>query len=246
MDGRAWAVAWIVAIAGCTPEPPDAERSEPALDEVAPEPVAPEPVAPVVLDSRDGARLIGRAEPLIANADPEPVFTLRGTEGVAGLEGARVLEARFVGDAVVTIDVQHVLRVHGRAVREVDRGAYGPLSIVGDTIAYVRGHAPSLEVARADVSSGEVLQLTEDMAPSWLPALSPDRESVVFVSGASGRPRLYRADGASVRALPQSERLPTARRAPRFEEELLVFEDYLGVAWLDLETGRVVRTEVAR
>lgn len=242
------------AVTGCNaddaPEPSAGARAD--LEQPEPGGPAPEdPDAPdeVVLDERaDGARLVGEPATLIPNADPEPSFLLRST-GVSfdGLDGARVLAAHFVDEAVVTIGTDHVLRVHdARGVREHDTGVYGPISVRGPEIAYVRGRAPSLEVARAHVTRGEVSQLTQDMAPAWLPALTPDGGAVVFVSGANGRPRLYRVDrGGAVVALPETSRTPSAAVAPHFDGQLLVFRDHLGVASVDLETGRVVAREGA-
>lgn len=214
-----------------------------------------EPAAPdeLVLDQRpDGARLVGHPEPRLPHADPERVVALRVLRGGdsiaeevdASLDGARVLDARFVGDAILTIGADHVMRVHrGGDATPLDTGAYGPLSVVGTRVAYARGEAPSLELARADVATLEADVLTAHMAPVWSPALSPDGRAIVFVSGVDGSPRLYRVEGdGPPRALPDVGRFPTAPTPPRFEDDLYVFEDHLGTAWVDLEAGRIVRT----
>ncbi|MDQ3034264.1 MAG: hypothetical protein M3Y87_17785 [Myxococcota bacterium] len=230
---------------------PEVAPSEGAIDE-------PRVDGQIVLDERaDGARLIGRIEPVPANADPERAVVLRvlgdgasiASDIDPALDGARILDARFAGNGVVTIGTDHTLRAHahGRAI-ELDTNAYGPLSVAGATVAYVRGHAPMLELARADVSSGTTVALTQDMSPVWSPALTPDGRSIVFVSAAEGTPRFYRIDGdGAPRALPPTTRTPGSPIGPRFETddvegELLVFDDELGTAWVDLEQGRIVRT----
>lgn len=242
------------AVTGCTADDVQegagsarADLEQPEPGESAPEdPGTPDEV--VLAERADGARLVGEPTPLIPNADPEPSFLIRPV-GVSfdGLDGARVLAAHFVDEAVVTIGADHVLRVHdARGVRELDTDAYGPISVMGPEIAYVRGRAPSLEVARAHVTRGEVSQLTQDMAPAWLPALTPDGGAVVFVSGVTGSPRLYRVDrGGAVLALPETSRTPSAAVAPHFEGQLLVFRDHLGVASIDLDTGHVDAREGA-
>ena len=231
-------------------------------DEVAVEAVAIEEgaVEEVVLDQHaDGARLVGRVEPVPPDSDADRVIVLRVVAGdgtcAPGLEGARVTDARFVGDDVVTIGADRVLRLHaqGGQVAELDTEAYEPLSVAGSQVAYVRGEMPFFEVARADVRTGVVAAVTSGMAPAWSPALTPDGSAIVFVSGAEGAPRLYRVQGSGApRALAPSARTPSSPIAPRFvtepgHGEVLVFEDEQGRVWLDLAQGQVVRTaEVAR
>src|SRR5690606_21356876 len=129
--------------AGC--EANDAGRARGELDSVAPTPSVPElPGPPVVeapldadrvLDRRaDGARIVGRLEPFPPNADPERVLVIRveGTPLAAELDGARVTDARFVGDAIVTIPPDHVRRVHTQAgATALHTDAYGPISHAG-------------------------------------------------------------------------------------------------------------------
>lgn len=264
------AAAWVALSQGCTaPEPAAssadglAERPGPlAPDAPAPEAPAPESASPIasplpelVLDRRaDGARLVGRVLPRLPNSDAELALVLHLVPGDgsialdvdASLEGARVLDAKFAGDAVVTLGADHVLRAHGAGRpggTQLDTHAYGPISVVGARVAYVRGEVPDLELARADLSSGEARTLTQNMAPTWSPALTPDGRAIVFVSAAGGSPRFYRIDGEGApRALPQTTRTPGSPVGPRFEGDLLVFEDELGTAWVDVEEGRIVRS----
>ena len=207
---------------------------------------------PLDLDQRaDGARIVGRLEPVPPNADPDRVLVIQllrdgasiAQELAPGLDGMRVVDARFVGDAVVTIGADHVLRVHaGGRTAELDSHAYEPLSVAGTAVAYVRGELPFFEVARADVATGAVVAVTQGMAPAWSPALTPDGRAIVFVSGAEGSPRFYRIDGTGTRALPPTARTPSSPIAPRFEDGLLVFHDEQGQAWVDLERGAIVRS----
>jgi hypothetical protein len=201
----------------------------------------------VLLDLRaDGAALFGRVRTPLPNADPERVVLLRSELGGApiagGLEGAAVLDARFSDEGLVVLGLDHVLRVHPPrgAPLELDAQAYGPLSVEGAFVAYVRGEMPDLEVARADARTGAVEPITQSMAPTWSPALSPDGREVVFVSGVEGAPRLYRSGGGAPRELPRTERFPTAPSAPRWRGETLFFEDERGVGAIDLAQGRLL------
>lgn len=215
-------------VAACT-APLDAPAPEAALTEER-----------VTLDDDGRARVEGRLEAVLPNTDADRVIVL---DAPAWLAGTRVLDARFVPGAVAVIGADHVLRVvaPGEAARVIDEDVYGPLTVAGERVAYVRGAPPDLELARADVRTGEAEALTESMAPVWSPALSSDGEEIVFVSGASGSPRLHRrgASGA-ITALAPSARVPSAPTAPRWAGTTLVFEDEQGVAWLDLEAGTIV------
>lgn len=201
----------------------------------------------VVLDRReDGAVLLGRLEPAPPNSDADRVLVLRGERAGQPLDpsidGARALDARFAADRIVVLGADHVLRVvHGGATVELDRAAEAPLSVVGSTVAYVRGEMPFFEVARADVVTGTARQLTQGMGPAWSPALSPDAAEIVFVSSVLGTPRLHRlrADG-SVEALPASARSPSSPIAPRWSGDRLMFTDEAGTAEIELSTGRVI------
>lgn len=200
----------------------------------------------VILDVRaDGATLFGRVVPPPPNADPDRVLVLRselaGQPIAPALEGARVLDARFAGGALVVLGTDHVLYAHeGGAVVELDAQVFGPLSAAGDRVAYVRGEMPELEVARADVRTGEAVSITQGMAPAWSPALSADGREVIFVSGVTGSPRLYRSEGGASRALPPVERFPTAPSSPRWVDDRLIFEDEQGVAAIDLREGTLL------
>lgn len=199
----------------------------------------------VELDRRpDGARLTGALAPVRPNADAERVVVLKTGGALPSLDGARVLDARFAAGGVVYVDADHVLRFHHASGSvELDRGAYGPLAVAGSEIAYVRGSAPRLELARANVTTRTAQQLTTAMAPCWSPALTPDGASVVFVSAVAGSPRLYRVDrGGTPRALGELGRIPDSPVGPRFEQGLYTFDDQLGTVWADLDTGRIVRT----
>jgi len=198
-----------------------------------------EAVAPAadetLLDRRaDGATLYGRVEAQPIDTDTPRILVLRavrqGQSLDASLDGARVLDARFAGSSIVTIGADGVLRVHAHGVTtELDRDAEPPLSVAGSVVAYARGAMPSFELASADLVTGVVRQWTDGMAPVWSPALSPDAAEIVFVSGASGAPRLYRLEqnGAPV-ALPETASFPSSLRAPRWQDATLHFEDETG------------------
>lgn len=265
MDTARWVALLALSVSlalGCESGAPHDgyERRSAELDEIVPGEVVPDEIAPdeswvvptdeLLLDERKGgARIVGRLEPYPLNADPDRVLRIQVLgpvqPGLAErLEGAQVLDARFVGDAVVTIGADHVLRVHTpEGEKALDREVAAPMSVSGTELAYVRGLPPFFELARADVASGQATQVTNGMAPAWSPAFTPDG-AIVFVSGAEGSPRLYRVDrGGEPKALPEAERTPASPIAPRFEDGLLVFEDEQGRAWLDVETGNIVRSE---
>lgn len=201
----------------------------------------------VVLDVRaDGAALFGLVLPAPVGSDPVRRLRLRSAhEGrpLAGaLEGREVLDARFAFEGLLVLHADRVLRLHGPGgAREIDAAVEGPLSVEADQVAYVRGEVPDLEVTRADLRTGAIEAVTEGLAPCGSPALSPDGRALVFVCGAEGRPRLYRADAAGLRALPFTDRFPTAASAPRWRGDTLWMEDERGVAALDVRDGSVRR-----
>jgi hypothetical protein len=228
--------ALLGGLVGCTRDEP-ARPAAQALVANAPD--------ALTLDARaDGARLLGSLVPVVEGADADRVLVLR-VEGARApsLDGARVLDARFVGEGLVTLGTDHVLRFHpslDAQSRELDRGAEAPLSVRGLEVAYVRGEMPFFEVALADTATGGVRALTEGFAPAWSPALDGDG-SVVFVSSRDGSPRLYRAArGGGVQALAPSARFPTSPFAPVLEGGRLRFADEQGQAEVELASGRVV------
>ncbi len=197
----------------------------------------------VLLEERtDGARLFGRMLGGLVDTDEEPVWVVRtelaGQPVEPSMEGARVRDATFLdlpsgegpSGGLLTIGEDHVLRAHvGGVVRELDAEALGPLSVAGAHVAYVRGTMPFYELAIADVAQGTSRVLTTDLAPVWSPAISPDGTEIVFVSGASGVPRLLSVrEGGEPRILPESAAFPSSLGAPRFDGTTLTFEDESG------------------
>lgn len=195
----------------------------------------------LLLDGRDGASLFGRVAPVLPSSDAERILTLRSDRsGPLGdaLDGLTALDARFVGSGAAVLGTDRVLRFYGADGRAValDRDAYGPLSVAGDVVAYVTGAPPDLELARADVHTGAVEQLTRGMAPVWSPALSPDGDEVVFVSGLAGSPRMFHLDATgAMELLTETGRVPSAPTAPRWRGSTLIFEDEGGIAFFDLD-----------
>lgn len=201
----------------------------------------------VTLDVRDAVRLVGVLEEAPADSDADRVLVLHVSGGASidpALEGARVLDARFVDEGIATIGTDHVLRLHrnGHAI-ELDQLVEPPLSVAVGALAYARGYPPNLEIARIDLATGTAVAVTQGMNPAWSPALTPDGSAIVFVSGLEGTARFYRSEDGAIRALPRTERTPSAPVAPRFEDGLLHFADEQGEVWVDLERGAVVRDQ---
>ncbi|MCC7540050.1 MAG: PD40 domain-containing protein [Deltaproteobacteria bacterium] len=236
----------LVSCASGNDSPPSAASS--ALANVAPA----EAVDVVELDRRaDGIVLLGSVLPAPENADPDRVVEIAvqvpdgiGAAAWPALDGRRALDARFLGDgSIAVLDTDHALRIATTAGHwlDLDVDVEGPLSVAGTEIVYVRGEMPDLEVARADAATGVVETLTHGMAPAWSPAISSDGRAIVFVSGRSGSPRLYRwVENEGSALLPHASRFPTSPRAPRLVGSMLSFEDETGPATVDLATGRVV------
>lgn len=239
-----------VAAAACSsPRPSEPEPAAPSVpaeaepspyyDENPTDPVRPAEYTAVgdelLLEERtDGARLYGTVQPLLLDSDDEPVWIIRtelnGQPVEPTLENARVRDATFLSHGMVFIGEDHVLRscIDGE-VRDLDAEALGPLSVGGGVVAYVRGEMPFYELARADVAQGVGGVITTDMAPVWSPAVSPDGRTIVFVSGITGEPRLYRiTEGGSPELLPPTDSFPSSLGAPRFDGTTLHYEDENG------------------
>lgn len=244
----AWLTSWTALSLACSSPPSeDAAPQRAALSEEAASHAGEPQETLLVLDRReDGARLLGRLEAAVPNGDPDRVLVLRSEPGapprLAALEGTRVLDARFVGEHVVVLGADHVLRDYdGAGERVLDRDAEPPLTVAGTVVAYVRGAMPFFEVARADVSTGAARALTDGMAPAWSPALSADGREVVFVSSVTGSPRLHRVDeSGAVTPLAPSARTPSSPEAPRLDGDHLHFRDEAGAAVVELSSGRVL------
>lgn len=201
----------------------------------------PEPGPDALLDvAPDGARLVGSPSPARPDTDEALVYALALEPSAhplaRALGGRRVLAAAFVGARVVTLDADHELRAHALeagvlVTRTLDTEAMGPLSVAGQRVAYVRGTPPELEAAVADVASGVARAWTAGLAPVWDPALTPDGEALVVVSGATGRPSLYvvRAGAAPSRLVDRGV-FPGSSRAPRVIDGALRFEDERGAS----------------
>ena len=237
-DRATLASAPIAPIAPIAPVEPS-----PYYDENPTDPVRPAEYTAIgdelLLEERtDGARLYGVVQPMLMDTDDEAVWVIRtelnGQPVEAALEHARVRDATFLAHGMVIIGEDHVLRscIDGE-MRELDAEALGPLSVGGDApgavVAYVRGSMPFYELARAEIEQGVGGAITTDMAPVWSPAVSPDGRQIIFVSGITGEPRLYRiVEGGSPELLPPTDSFPSSLGAPHFDGTTLTYEDETG------------------
>jgi hypothetical protein len=230
------AVAPVVAAA--EPAEPSPYYDENPTDPVRPAEYTSEGDELLLEERTDGAHLYGTVQPMLLDTDEEPVWVIRteldGQPVEPALEGARVRDASFLPHGMVLIGEDHVLRscIDGE-MHDLDGEALGPLSIGGDAdgpvVAYVRGSMPFYELARADIGQGVAGAITTDMAPVWSPAVSPDGRQIVFVSGITGVPRLYRiAEGGRPELLPETDSFPSSLGAPQFDGTTLRYEDETG------------------
>ena len=103
--------------------------------------------AEVLLDTRaDGATLVGQLQPVLPDSDADRVVLLGSVPLGPDLGGIAALDARFVEGGVVVLGVDRVLRLHADSgdVVALDDEVYGPLSVAGSVLAYVRGAPPDL------------------------------------------------------------------------------------------------------
>lgn len=212
----------------------------------------------VVLDrAASGAVLLGQPRAVPADTDGARLLRLRWLDGRGAevrVEGAaEVVDAHFFADGAAIVAVREggelvTLAANGTTARVLDHDAHGPLSVSGNAVAYARGRAPELEIARADLLSGGARELTTGQAPCWSPALSDDGRAVLYVSAATGFPELYVVrEGSPARKLTsrvegEAVPFPTSPRAPRWRGDehrgTLSFADETGEKTLELRALR--------
>jgi hypothetical protein len=187
------------------------------------------------------------------NADPERAIVLDEPLGDLPV-GFRLLEAHRIGGAdgmdegLLVLQTNHELWWRdARGARRLERDVEAPLSVRGRQVAFARGHMPDFEIVLLTIgaSTGEpagtdfVLPLTDPLgqrgqpltdgyAPAWNPALGPAGD-VVFVSGRSGEPELYRVrPGEAPVKLVLDGPFPSALEAPIHDGVSLSFRDEQG------------------
>lgn len=167
-----------------------------------------------------------RAElvPAPMNADPnrvwqlvDPIFELAA--------GNRINDIHRIAEGYAVVKSNQELWYYGPGEsRRLDEDVNAPIGVRGTTIVYARGLPPELEVARVELR-GEPEQLTEDYAPVWNPALGPDGD-VVFVSGRTGGPALYRVEaGQAPERIINGGLFPSSLEPPTFDGRVLRFRD---------------------
>lgn len=216
----------------------------------------------VLLDAnRSSTLLAARVLPAPTNAGPKRLLSVRWLDGSPAGEWALssrpILDVQFVPNtdgAVVLTAAQELVWLESKFAEpaELDESAYGPLSVSEDGrfVSYVRGEPPDVEVVRLDLQQRSAELLTHDLAPCWNPTLSADGHSVLFVSGATGSPELWRVDGnAKPVQLTRREGgthallpFPSGPGAAKWLGDTLVFQDTAGVHVLSVPTLRLIRS----
>ena len=224
--GRFAPLLLLVLLAACDVSPEGNERRV--------QPLSPDSV---VLD--DG--LVGVRDAAPQRGDGFLSVTLNEAPDELELLGARVFDARRVPHGVVTVGIDHVLRLHAEnGVRELDTDVIPPISVAAGRIAYAKGFPPDLRLTVYDLESSDGATLLPELMPVWSPALSADGREVIFAASPNGRPELLRLgrDG-QVGEVASAGRTPSSPIAPVWSGRTYEFEDEHGRARLDLETGEL-------
>lgn len=179
------------------------------------------------------------------NADPDRAIVLDEPLGDLPV-GFRLLEAHRIGtganaaaDGTITgllvLQTNHELWWRdARGARRLERDVEAPLSVRGRQVAFARGQMPDFEIVLLTIGASTgaadfVLPLTDGYAPAWNPALGPAGD-VVFVSGRSGEPELYRVrPGEAPVKLVLDGPFPSAIEPPIHDGVSLSFHDERGV-----------------
>lgn len=229
LSGSSIALILLVFLSAC-----DTPAADPDVDERRAHPLTEDSV---VLD--DG--LSGALNAAPERGDGFRSVTLNEAPEEFELIGTRAFDARRLQRGVVTLGVDHVLRLHTEGgVRVLDTDVIPPLSVAADRVAYARGFPPDIGLTVYDLKTDRRISLLPDLMPVWSPALSEDGREVIFAASPNGRPELLRLgpDG-QVREIASAGRTPSSPFAPVWRGRHLVFEDEFGRARLDLETGEL-------
>jgi hypothetical protein len=203
----------------------------------------------------DGSVLYG--EPIPAEGHGAPEYTLKRLAGVGSL--ASDVASTPVTDAALAPNGRLVRIAAGELMagdRVLDTDVLPGLSLSPDgrQIFYAKGPAPESEIYRADLDAARApVALTADGASAYLPSISADGRSLVYVSNVTGLPSVWLMDpdGKGKRQLTNAgrvgERATDARRAlpapdgarpPIWHGATLAYFDGTGVRALSVETGQ--------
>ncbi len=184
----------------------------------------------VTLDvSADGQVLGGEVEPVLPNTDAMRVVTIDRTPNGVELNGRRVLDARMVGNDVLVIDPDHTLRRIGQQAAVVDRDVWPPLSIENGRVAYVKGHAPDLQLTIADLATLRKTVPMPSLLTVWSPALSEDGDEVVFGASVNGQAKIVHLDvSGETHIIDAKGRVPSSPIAPKWQDDRVTFHDEAG------------------
>ena len=203
----------------------------------------------VIFESNGDLELLaGTIEPVAERTDAPRVIRLDTAPEGLELMGRRVLDARTVGETVLTIGADGVLRHHTPSgTRKLDDDAHAPFSVAGGRVAYVTGFPPDLSLTILDLETGETSHPVPDLQPAWSPALSEDGDEVIFAATDRGHPHLFRLDAAGdLHRLPSSDRVPSSPVAPLWRGDDLLFLDEMGQVRVSVETGTILETKETR
>lgn len=199
----------------------------------------------------EGGLLKGTVLPAPEFADPDRIMDVvhvQGSKETPVLDG--VEDAKFLGDgSFVVISRQHeLIRIQNGQSQVLATEVYGPLSVVGQRVAYLAGNAmPFFVPAVLDVQSGQRWEGSEDLIPSWSPVLSPDGRELIFASGKAGHSQLLRASigtGLSIQNTIDIEAPPAGPNAPIWiHSDVLIFESEEGTLRYHLPTNTTTTLE---
>lgn len=223
--------------------------------------------------SEDGAAIVGRARPVPPQSSARLVFDAElldssGARKPLPITGG-LQDARFApppSKLVALLDQRDALWLWDRGSGQaavIEQEAFPGFAFSHDArlIAYARGSGPELDAWLRELETGATRALTNEGAPVWGFAFSPDDRRLVFVDSREGFPCLMTIalDGTGLARLTNrgltAERLsagaqlapfPDGRRPPIWSNRGVFVEAQSGVHAFDLQGNSLLARPGAR